>query len=61
MAGNNDDVNEITSVDNCDESNVMSNFEIHLTPSASQDKIIQLNITDETIVTEDSGVQLTPT
>ena len=60
MAGNNDDVNEITNVDNFDESAVMSNCETHSTPSASQDKI-EVNLTDETMVTEDSGVQLTPT
>ena len=35
MAGNNEsDINEMTNVENCDESNIMSNFEIHLTPSA---------------------------
>ena len=45
MAGNESDINEMTSVDNCDDSNIMSNFEIHSTPSASQDKI-ELNLTD---------------
>ena len=62
MAGNDEsNMNEMTSVDNCDESNIMSNFEIHSTPSASQDKIVELDVTDQSNVTEDSGVQLTPT
>ena len=36
MAGNSEsDINEMTNVEkNCDESNIMSNFEIHSTPSA---------------------------
>ena len=50
----------MTNVENCDESNIMSNFEIHSTPSASQEKI-EVNVTDTSNVTEDSGVQLTPT
>ena len=37
MADNENNINETTSVENFDESN-MSNFEIHSTPSASQEK-----------------------
>ena len=62
MAGNDkSDINEMTSVDNFDESNIMSNFEVNSAPSVSQDKIVELNITDQSNVTGDSGVQLTPT
>ena len=38
----------------------MSDFEIHSTPSASQEKA-EINLSDQSNVTEDSGVQLTPT
>ena len=36
-----------------------SNFDIHSTPSANQGKT-ELNLGDQSNVTEDSGVQITP-
>ena len=58
MSDNENKINE-NSVENFDDSN-MSNFEIHSTPSASKDKT-ELNMSDQSNVTEDSGVQITPT
>ena len=60
MAGNNNenDINEIT---NFDESVVMSSLEAYSTPNAGQNKIVELKVTDQSNVIEDSGVQLTPT
>ena len=52
MSDNENKVNE-TSVEVFDESN-MSNFETHSTPSASQNKT-EINVTDQSNVTEDSG------
>ena len=37
MAGNESNINETTSVDNCDDSNIMNNIEVHSTPNVSQD------------------------
>ena len=59
MADNENNINETTSVEIFDESN-MSNFEVHSTPSASQNKM-EINVTDQSNVTEDSGIQVTPT
>ena len=39
----------------------MNSLEVHSTPNVGQDKIVELNVTDQSNVTEDSGVQLTPT
>ena len=62
MAGNNENnSNEITHVDSFDESVVMYNIEVHATPNVSQDNKIKINVTDETNITENSGVQLNPT
>ena len=61
MAGNNEsEINEMTNIENCNESNSMSDFEIHSTPNVSRENKIKNN-SDETNITEDSGVQLTPT
>ena len=63
MAGNNEnDINEITiiNVDNFDESAVMNNIEVHSTPNVSQDNKIKINVTSETNITDDSGIQTTP-
>ena len=39
----------------------MSGFEVHSTPNVGQDnKIDELNITNEVNVTNDSGIQITP-
>ena len=43
------------------ESAVISGLGVHSTPNVGQDKIVELSVTDETSVTEDSGAQLTPT
>ena len=51
--------NESKANENFDDSS-MSSFEIHSTPSVSKDKT-ELNTSDQSNVTEDSGVQLTPT
>ena len=59
MAGNNE--NEIEEISNFNESAVMSGLEVHLSPNVGQDKIVKLSVTDETKMTEGSGVQLTPT
>ena len=58
MAGNNE--NEIEEIINFNESAVMSNLGVHSTPNVGQDRIVELNLTDQTSVTEDSGVQLIP-
>ena len=58
MAGNNDDVNETTNVDNFDESAVMNNIEVHSTPNVSQDNKIKINVTDETNITAVSYTHL---
>ena len=55
MSDKENKINE-NSVENFDESNI-SNFEIHSTPSASQEKV-ETNLSDQSNVTEDSGVQL---
>ena len=61
MAGNNEsEINEMTNIENCNESNRMSDFEIHSTPNVSRENKIKNN-SDETNITEDSGVQVTPT
>ena len=58
MAENNENnINEITEFN---ESAVMSNLGVHSTPNVGQDKIVEVSVTDETDITEDSGVQLTP-
>ena len=58
MAGNN---NESTVID-FNESDINNSLEKHSTPNVDQDeKDRKTNITDETMVTVDSGVQLTPT
>ena len=46
MAGNNDDVNEITNAENFDESAVMNNIEVHSTPNVSQDNKIKISVTN---------------
>ena len=44
------------------ESAVMSSLEVHSTPNVGQDdKTMSKSSTDETNITEDSGIQLTPT
>ena len=60
MAENNEtDINEIS---NFKQSVVMSSLEVHSTPNVGQDdKTMNISVTDETNMTEDSGVQLTPT
>ena len=47
MAANNDDVNEVTNVDNFDELAIMHNIEVHSTPDGSQDNKIKPDITNE--------------
>ena len=60
MAGNNEsNINETTSVDNCDDSNIMNNVEVHSTPNVSQENKTKINV-DETNSTDDSGIQVTP-
>ena len=59
MAGNESNINETTNVDNCDDSNIMNNIEVHLTPNVSQDNKTKINV-DETNSTDDSGIQITP-
>ena len=39
----------------------MHSIEVHSTPNMIQDNKIKINVTDETNITEDSGVQSTPT
>ena len=47
---------------NFDESAVINSPKVHSTPNAGKDdKNMKISITDETNMTEDSGVQLTPT
>ena len=57
MADNENNINK-TSIENFDDLS-MSNFEIHSTPSVSQNKT-ELSITDQSNVTVDSGIQITP-
>ena len=52
MSDNENKINE-NSVENFDDSNT-SNFEIHSTPRASQEKA-EINVSDQSNVTEDSG------
>ena len=60
MARNNE--NEIEEISNFNESAVMSNLGVHSTPNVGQDeKTINVSVTDKIYITEDSGVQLTPT
>ena len=54
MAGCNE--NNIEEIIDFNESAVMSGLEVHSTPNVGQDKIVELSVTDETNVTEDSGV-----
>ena len=51
MAGNDEnDVNEITNVDNFDESAIMNNFEVHSTPNVGQDNKICLLYTSGSVL-----------
>ena len=53
---------DMINVTSFNESAVMSGLGVHSTPNVGQDnKIDELSVTDETNVTDDSGVQLTPT
>ena len=58
MSDNENNVNEMTSVEVFDDSNI-SNFEAHSTPSVSQNEA-EISITDQSKVNEDSGIQVTP-
>ena len=60
MAGKNEsNIHETTSVENYNESNSMSDFEIHSTPNVSRENKIISNA-NESNSTDDSGVQVTP-
>ena len=60
MAGKNEsNINETTSVENCDDSNIMNNVEILSTPNVSQENKTKNNA-NETNSTDDSGIQITP-
>ena len=56
MEGNNE--NDTEEIINFNESAVMSGLEVHSTPNVGQDKIVELSVTDETKMTEDSGCLL---
>ena len=61
MAGNNNE-STVSEIIDFNETDIRNSLETHSTPNVGQDeKDRNINITDETMVTEDSGVQLTPT
>ena len=59
MAGSNNE-NDISEITNLDESAIMNSLEVHSTPNVGQDNKIELNVTDEINITDDSGIQITP-
>ena len=60
MAGNNEST--VSEIIDFNESAVMNSPEVHSTPNVGQDdKNMNTSVTDEKDITEDSGVQLTPT